>query len=267
MRLYWLLAAALGLAAAHPVCGQSTTSVTDSRTPPEVAAGIPSSAYALTNIDTVDPYTGSVNIHIPLYKVGGRGEAGYTVMLLLESKWQTVTHSDPNANGNYYLYPEPGNADSSISYYLPTVVKYTPGVLFSRLSADSSAGTFACTGAGTPGLDYTYFYGALLTRLTFIDETATEHELVDTQTDGQPIALNPLPNCQTDPINGGTDRGRTFRSTDGTDLIFIADSDVHDQPAVGTKSELVPRMMSGWLLFPDGRKFRIDSGAVSAAKR
>ncbi|HEX3681393.1 MAG TPA: hypothetical protein VHU83_02545, partial [Bryobacteraceae bacterium] len=265
MRLYGLLAAALGLVVAgDPVRGQSTTSVTDSRTPPEVAMGIPTSAYALTNIDTVDPYTGSVNIHIPLYKVGGRGEAGYTVMLLMESKWQTVTHSNPNANGNYYLYPEPGNADNSISYYLPTVVRYTPGVVFSRLSTDSSAGTFACTGAGTPGLDHTYYYGALLTRLTFIDETGTEHELVDTQTNGQPIALNPLPNCQTDPINGGTDRGRTFRSTDGTDLVFIADSDVHDQPAVGTKSELVPRMMAGWLLFPDGRKFRIDSGEVSS---
>ena len=124
-----LLAGIVALGAALALPGQ-TLSVTDSSTPPAVAAGIPLSSYALSNIDTVDPYTGSVNIHIPLYKVGGRGNAGYTVTLLMEQKWQTVTHTD--STGNYYLYPEPGSIDNALSYYLPTVVKYTPGVVFSR---------------------------------------------------------------------------------------------------------------------------------------
>jgi hypothetical protein len=263
MKLKCLPAATLALCATYPVWSQTTMSVTDSRTPPAVAAGIPSSAYALSNIDTVDPYTGSVNIHIPLYKVGGRGEAGYTITLLMEQKWQTVTHTD--ATGNYYLYPEPGSVDDAISYYLPTIIKYTPGVVFSRLSTDSSQGTWQCTSSGTPGGGYTYYEGQLLTRLTFIDETGTEHELVDTQTNGQPIALSPPPNCQTDPINGGTDRGRVFRSTDAASLIFIADADVRDKVAQASKySELTPVMMAGWLLFPDGRKFRVDSGRVSS---
>ena len=56
-----------------------------------------------------------------------------------------------------------------------------------------------------------------------------------------------------------------FRSTDGTDLIFIADSDVRDKIAQASKyAELTPVMMAGWLLFPDGRKFRLDSGKVSS---
>lgn len=262
-----IAAALLALCGAGAVSGQTTTTVTDSQTPAAAEAGIPSQSYALSNIDTVDPYTGSVNIHIPLYKVGGRGEAGYTVTLLLEQKWQMATHTD--ATGNYYFYPEPGNIDDSINYWLPSIVKYTPGVMISRESTDVSQGTWQCTGSGTPGGGYIYFNGQMLTRLTFIDETGTEHELVDTQTNGQPINPYPapyqMPTCQVDPINGGTDRGRTFRSTDGTSLVFTADSDVRDKVALPNKNtQLIRVMMSGWLRFADGHEFRFDNGQVSS---
>src|SRR5579875_1895374 len=177
MKIAWLMAAA-GIGAAWLAQAQSTTtSITDASTPAAVAAGIPSSSYALSNIDTVDPYTGSVNIHIPLYQVGGRGEAGYTIMLLLEQKWQTVTHTQATTTQNYSVYPQPGAVNNAMSYYLPTVVEYTPGLVFSRLSTDASAGTIACTATGAAGNGYTYFYGELLTRLTFLDGTGTEHEM------------------------------------------------------------------------------------------
>lgn len=85
-----------------------------------------------------------------------------------------------------------------------------------------------------------------------------------------PEPLNPYPgpyytpNCGMDPINGGTNRDTVFHATDASKILFISDQSIHDQIAVGSKSILIPKRMTGWLYFPNGRKYRVDNGAVSS---
>ena len=130
-----------------------------------------------------------------------------------------------------------------------------------RETTDPTNPPLVCTQGTYAG--YKYFFGQLLTRVTFMDEYGTDHEMIDTSTDGQPIAPYTQPQCSMNPLTTGTNRGRVFRATDTSDLLFIADSPVIDVVAIGEHGVLLPVKMSGWLLFPDGVKYRVDAGAVS----
>src|SRR5262245_22395773 len=67
---------------------QITTSVTDGSTPPGLAPGAPAGSYALSGFDNINPYNGNLSFRLPLMQVGGRGTAGYTMMLPVERHWR-----------------------------------------------------------------------------------------------------------------------------------------------------------------------------------
>jgi hypothetical protein len=60
-------------------------------TPTAMEPGTPSGSYSLSGLDNISPYTGKVAVDIPLLKVGGRGEAGYTIILPLQRLWRMET--------------------------------------------------------------------------------------------------------------------------------------------------------------------------------
>lgn len=61
-------------------------------TPAGLAPGAPAGSYALSDFDNINFYNGSINFHIPLVTIGGRGGAGYTMTLPIEQKWR-VEHA------------------------------------------------------------------------------------------------------------------------------------------------------------------------------
>src|ERR1017187_7032786 len=50
--------------------------------------GTPAGSYALSGFESVDLYSGALNFHLPLLKVGGiRGESAYPMMLTIQRVW------------------------------------------------------------------------------------------------------------------------------------------------------------------------------------
>lgn len=259
MRVHIVVCAALSLCAVTEISAQSL--VSDSWTPRELAAGAPAGSYALSGFDTVDPYTGSLSIRLPLLQITGRGEAGYPLLLPIQQKWEVGSYTW----GDTWYYPQAVNELATDSYWAPYINRFSPGMLMVRESTDVGKLTVCNSGTGS---GYSFYPGKFLTRLTFIDEYGTEHELIDTLTTGEPLSPysppNYLPSCNMDPIHGGPNRGTVFRSADASDLLFISDSNIQEQIAVPTSDpELYPVWASGWLLFPNGRKYRIVNGLVT----
>ncbi len=60
---------------------------TDGTTPPAIAPGTPSGSYVLSNLETINYYTGKLNLLIPLHSAEGRGKAGYTLSLPIQRNW------------------------------------------------------------------------------------------------------------------------------------------------------------------------------------
>src|SRR5215213_6715312 len=69
---------------AVPISADST----DGSTPLALKPGAPAGSYALSELDNINPYNGSLNFRLPLMSIAGRGGAGYTMTLPLEQKWR-----------------------------------------------------------------------------------------------------------------------------------------------------------------------------------
>lgn len=64
--------------------------------PPALAPGSPAGSYRLSDIDTVNLFNGSVNVHLPLTGISGRGGARDVAALSWTSpaRWQIVKGYD-----------------------------------------------------------------------------------------------------------------------------------------------------------------------------
>lgn len=137
--------------------GTTTTSASDGSTPVGSAPGAPSGSYALSGLDNINLYSGNLNFRLPLLRIGGRGEAQYTIMLPIEAHWRVLDRSNDYQE---ILLPQ----DSTWSDYRPG---YGPGVFLGR------QGTLGTCNPNVQGTQYT----STLTRLTFILPDGTEYEL------------------------------------------------------------------------------------------
>jgi hypothetical protein len=68
----------------------------DASTPAGLSRGAPAGTYALTGFDNVNLFNGHMNFHLPLLNIGGRGSAGYTMMLPIEQVWTAQLWDIPN---------------------------------------------------------------------------------------------------------------------------------------------------------------------------
>jgi len=207
-----------------------TTSSTDGGTPLALTPGTPAGSYALSGFDNVNLYNGNLNFSLPLLHIGGRGEAGYTMMLPIEQKWRVrhVTRSDSQSH-----YPE-------INKWNPVNAGYGPGVLIGR-----QVNNHPCGGIGNPTT-------SSLTRLSFIIPDGAEIELRDQNTDGQKL----ISGCAS-----GASRGTVFVSNDGSAMTFISDTPIHDST---TQSPFGPNIIypTGFLRLRNGITYRIENSAV-----
>src|SRR2546423_1318129 len=224
---------------------------TDGSTPLALQPGAPVGSYALSQLDNINPYSGSLNFRLPLLSINGRGGAGYTMTLPIEQKWRI--NVVPTYN---YVYDDGGNGplpDPEVTYhYFPSAnwwagIKpgYGPGVLQGRVAQFDAQ---VCP-------DQTMRASMTLTRLTFTAPDGTEFELRDQQTDGVPAGVGL---CDA----AGFNRGRTFVTADGSAATFISDTSISDYIGMpnGGNDLFYP---SGYLLLRDGMRYRIDAGLVT----
>lgn len=224
---------------------------TDGSTPLALKPGVPAGSYALSNLDNINTYNGSLNFRLPLLTIAGRGSAAYTMTLPIEQKWRINVTSIP-----LFLYQDGGGPplpDPQITYlYFPSAnwwsgIKpgYGPGVMQGRIAQHDAQ---VCS-------DSTMRATFTLTRLTFTAPDGTEFELRDRQTDGTPAGVGI---CDTNGFN----RGRIFQTADGSAATFISDQNIIDYILIPNAGNDV-FYPSGYLLMRDGMRYRFDNGTVS----
>ena len=217
----------------------TTTSITDGTTIPIVAPGTPAGSYALSGFDTIDLFSGKVNIRLPLLKIGGRGEAGYTITLPIQRNWRVEKTVDADAQTvSYYALT---NQTPATNWWSDVAPLYSPGVLMGRISRSSPQ---QCNMT-------TYWAVGTLSRMTFIAPDGTETELVDQITGG---AVETGTTC-----GEGFNRRRIFVARDGSGTTFVSDADIYDQPFWNAANEFSP---TGYLVFRNGVRYRIEGSLI-----
>lgn len=232
----------------------TTTSVTDGTTPNGLKPGAPAGSFALSGFDNINPFSGSLNFSLPLLQIGGRGSAGYTMILPVEQRWRVEfwqARCDDASNGGG------GNCGDFVPVYTTYAdynwwaglrPGYGPGVLIGRRS-----------GAGYNPCPYgPVNYAQTLSRLTFIAPDGTETELRDQLHQGQPQNISS--NCL---LNPGPSRGNTFVSADGSAMTFISDAPITDDLYAEDSAAVSDVYLSGYLSFRDGTRYRFDGGQVT----
>src|SRR5689334_13319293 len=232
---------------AAPVHADSTAG----STPLALKPGAPAGSYALSELDNINPYNGSLNFRLPLLHIGGRGTAGYTMTLPIEQKWRIHT------NAIYLIVYNDGGGpplpEPHVTYlHFPTAnwwsgfkPGYGPGVLQGRVGQFDAQ---VCP-------DGTMRAGATLTRFTFTAPDGTEFELGDSKSGGAAAGVGICDQT-------GFNRGKIFVTADGSAATFISDQDIVDYIIVpnGGNDLIYP---SGYLLLRDGTRYRFDNGVVT----
>src|SRR2546427_12401 len=81
------------------------TGALDGTTPTALAAGAPAGSYGLSGFDNINLFNGNLNFRLPLVHVGGRGMAGYTMMLPIEQRWRSINgYYEDTGSGSIYYY-------------------------------------------------------------------------------------------------------------------------------------------------------------------
>src|SRR5579875_264973 len=179
---------------------------------PSAAAGSPSAqTYSIRDIEHLNYYSGSVNFTIPLASVSGRGSAVHPIFIPIQRQWFVTTLTDDY--GDVWYEPE----SSGSGYWQPT---------------NRGLGTVGIQSIGKyPGACYqqdqwgNYWYvngGPYVTYVIWTQPDGTQTILTDTKYNGQPQGANGCP-----PTNV-QNRGRIFRSTDGSGVTFTSTADIVD---------------------------------------
>ena len=183
---------------------------------PSEAPGNPASSYALGSVDYVNYYSGSVNVAIPLPRIGGRGDVLKKQTAQIQRQWSVYANA-PSTN---------------LSPYAGTL--YTPGQI---MIVTASANPSYCYNS----LANAYYGNQATSYIVWTSPEGSQTTLTDVKYGGQP--LDPNGSCQP------ADRGAVFRSTDGSGLVFLATSDVHD----GDSS------VAGTFISRDGTKYTFQN--------
>jgi RHS repeat-associated protein len=289
---HFVIALILSLLTASQAAAQSTGTK-----PPNQAAGAPAGSYSLSGFENVNLYSGNLNFHLPLLQIGGRGGVNVPVMVSINSvKWNlrrgratTNTGSDTARNsaaavvheefgqdveewhdqldfliqsfqvaktyttirGSDGFYREASTESEPVYWWLNADVPandvrpgYGPGVLQARTVSIGGSERF-----GRPG--------KVLTRIVFVTPDGTEYELRDQQTGGNPY--QPAPH---DPagVPQSDSRGSVFVSADGQGATFVADAAITERFNYQLNTRI--SYPSGYLLLPDGTRYRISQGNV-----
>ncbi len=277
LKRYSALLGLAGLLSLMPLLGQTAeaTGPISSYTPAALQAGTPGGVQILSPQEAVNLYNGNLSFVVPLYRVGGRGAAGYTMAVPIGTKWTLENH--PN-NGQNIFAPTP--TVYPVDFLFPDASagpnRYSPGRIVQRYANVPGDAIYPCNFSGTPGAGFTYFQSPTQTKIVWLEPDGTEHEFLDVLNHGQPLPpQTPTYTCQTDPNVGGPYRGTVFQSTDATAASFVVDPGVYNagsflQDTGGSGTGLYDAItttakyrhgkgIAGWLLFKDGTRYRSDT--------
>ena len=214
--------------------GARAQSVTDGTTPSGVAPGSPAGSYALSGFENVNLFNGSLDVHVPLLTIGGRGEAVAAVAVGVNPEPWIMKGT--GAWHDWWTTLKPG---------------YGPGVLQGRRIGVKFEGVGqSCSQDGL------YHYQWTRTTLTFTTSDGTEYELRDKQTGGQWIDAGGN-YCST-----GPSRGTQFVTGDGTSATFISDAPIIDRNRYAPTNIDPIIFPSGYLTLRNGIKYHIVNGLV-----
>jgi RHS repeat-associated protein len=215
--------------------------------PPALAPGSPAGSYRLSDIDTVNLFNGSVNVHLPLTGISGRGGAKSMAALNWDApaRWQIVKGYDAYGGAVYGPQVDP-MSDSTGRLRLGNW-----GAYFKK-----SVDVVLPCGPNNEGIFYAQY---TLVRLHVVEPNGTDHELRDTATGGQPLTN---PGC----TYQGQSRGREFVSADGSGITVLFDDVIRDVVQMD-QGDVTGGGGGVWLLLPDGRKLRSTPNSLTMRDR
>ncbi|HKO61913.1 MAG TPA: hypothetical protein VJV03_12195, partial [Pyrinomonadaceae bacterium] len=225
------------------------------------------STYARDKIETVNLVNGNFSLAIPIATIGGRGSASFTVVLSYNSKVWTAQHDAewiPQGDSefppigtvrNYYtaMYEkleefEPGLAKLGGGW----TIRVTPGIKALTFGIDPAPTTWCNQGTDeVPDCGFKY----VLTKMWLSLPDGSQIEMRDQATQGAPARATHITDGYRQLID--RDRGRVWRSVDGSGVIFVRDANY----PVGQLTGL--HFPSGWIFMTDGTRIRMDEGAGS----
>lgn len=208
---------------------------TDGATPLGLAPGAPAGSYPLSDFEDVNLFNGTLNVALPLVKIGGRGEAGYPLTLRVDHKWLVQKESAEGQPPINIYTPQPG-------WWTDT--GWAPVYSMGRMETRQGGSRDFVLGSGCG-----FIHRQTLTRLTFIAPDGTEYELRDQATNGQPV------NATCTAYN----RGTVFVTADGSAATFISDTNIFDYP-FDNPANAPP---TGYMMLRNGTRYRIVGGKVT----
>lgn len=224
------------------VQAQIAKSILDGTTPPAIQASSAAGAWAISDIESINLFSGSAGLRIPLLSVGGRGGAQFRFVLPIETRWNLIVHPSPNSGGLTLLSPV--QEDVANAWGVPHMER-----------RDEHEQAYC----QTPGRTAVTYSDATLTRLHWVGGDGSDVELVDSQTNGahQLTGLN----CVAGSVAGTYtryDRGTEFVSRDGTSMTFVSDTTVVD-------GDFPTRQWggTGTLYLKDGTRYKVENGKAT----
>jgi RHS repeat-associated protein len=206
------------------------------------AVGTPAGTYALSGIEWVNYLNGNLVVQVPLGTARGRGSASFGPSVpLLTGAW-SVAYLSNGSSGSYSPLSITSNAFDGWDY--------TGGFVE---VATVSANTNLCL---ITSKDEYVRLGPYVTKITWTASNLTQVTLVDSSYNGEPEESATTPSCsQLNSGYQGVNRGQVFRSTDGSNLTFVASAAIYDNPLAGGT-------IAGTLYFPDGTHYIWTSPSV-----
>jgi RHS repeat-associated protein len=214
--------------------------------PTAIEPGAPLGSFSLSNLDSIDPYRGSLSVAIPLIRVSGRGEAGYLIQARVSSSsWYVNKQLLPNVDGSGAIASYTHTYQFSQDWGSDAVPLYSPGRVFIKRQVGNLTNT---CGPGGP-LEYQTTYAHVI----FADADGTQHNLIDGD------SVNNV-SCSS---GYSLERGSNFYSIDGSGLKFVSDSVIYDMNHSSFYDGGSDRQgAQGYLYFPNGTVFRVELGRV-----
>ncbi|HYN85379.1 MAG TPA: discoidin domain-containing protein [Pyrinomonadaceae bacterium] len=225
-----LFALSLALAAAAAARGQEDVrSQHDHGTPPQHAAGVSAAgSYVTSDLGTVNLSNGSLNFRIPLGTVGGRGFALPLTLNYSSKVWSSETGTAPDPD------PHLTETGSTVQRWPVACAVYDSGAasvdIYQRVAPGWTLGAAPVLAARGVGISPTHNHSTgrtdylfVVTKLTLVLPDRGEIELRDDLTDGAPLGATVYPPTGARVMDGY--RGRLWRATDGSGVVFIADHD------------------------------------------
>jgi RHS repeat-associated protein len=245
VRFARLVCLALTALASCSLVAHAQTTTTDAATPSGQAKGAhPLSSFGGSAFDRVNLFNGNVSMSFPLAGVGGRAGMGAGVTLSYNEKFWRMRVDRPEPQSTLVF---------------PTWTEWDGGSQLAPGWRVHSGRAYIRYGGYAPvtGEGGCTAYAFSLTRVSFVAPDGTEYELRDTQYHGQPVDDDD-PACGTTTVN----RGKIFRTADGTAATFISDTNIFDNNLVVDVGPGLIGYANGDVYLRDGTHFRVDDGKV-----